>query len=252
MSDKIDTRISPTLHPGIAGEIADYDDETRPLLGATETAVDEAFEALKSIHDAKAAAATNPTLNEFAQLIAVDNHASKLMTKVYASWSRTVDTLNTNIAKMERDLNAPVEQRATASMASEIRTYFRSMDNEAKRITAIRQAIADGDDMTVTAVLGGRHYLSGIDAETSAQFLREWHGAQRPLEAKKLRAMKAAAEMLNSRYKMLTKAVSDAVGDIKVYQDSKDGKRQILVKTITPEMVRKQVKESNAAFAVPV
>ena len=46
MSDQIDTRISPTLHPGIAGEIADYDDDTRPLLGATETVVHEAYQAL--------------------------------------------------------------------------------------------------------------------------------------------------------------------------------------------------------------
>lgn len=48
MSESIDTRISPTLHPGIAGEIADYDDDTRPLLGATETSVDEAYQALRS------------------------------------------------------------------------------------------------------------------------------------------------------------------------------------------------------------
>ena len=85
MSDEVDTRISPTLHPGIAGEIADYDDDTRPLLGATETAVSEAFEALKGIHNAKAAAATNPTLNEWAQLIEVDNYATKRMDKVYAA-----------------------------------------------------------------------------------------------------------------------------------------------------------------------
>jgi len=48
MADEMDIRISPTLHPGIAGEIADYDDDTRPLLGQTETAVDEAFKALQS------------------------------------------------------------------------------------------------------------------------------------------------------------------------------------------------------------
>lgn len=252
MSDKIDVRISPTLHPGIAGEIADYDDETRPVLGQTETAVHEAFQALQSIHDAKAGAEKNPTLNDAARLIAVDNHATKVMSKVYGSWSRTVDTLNNNITALEKELNAPVEQRATASMASEIRAYFRGMDNEAKRITAIRQAIADGDDVTVTAVLGGRHYLSGIDAETSAQFLHEWHATQRPLEAKKLRAMKAAADLLNNRYKMLTKAVSDAVGDIKIYEESKVNGAPVLVKTITPAQVRAQVKASNEAFAVPV
>jgi hypothetical protein len=251
MSDEIDTRISPTLHPGVAGEIADYDDDTRPLLGATETAVDEAYQALRSIHDAKAGAAKNPTLNEYAQLVAVDTHATKVMNKVYGSWSRTVDTLNANIKKLEGELNAPVEQRATQSMASEIRAHFKGLE-PGPRMNALRKAIEAGDDMTVTAVLGGRPYLSGLEPDLHAEFLRDWHNAQRPVEAKKLRAMQAAAEMLNNRYKLLTKAVADAVGDIKIYEPSKVDGRPVLVKTITPAQVRKQVKESNAAFAVPV
>lgn len=251
MSDEMDTRISPTLHPGIAGEIADYDDDTRPLLGQTETAVDEAFKALQSIHNAKEGAAKNPTLNEAAQLIAVDNHATKVMSKVYASWSRTVDTLNANITKLDKELNAPVEQRATASMASEIRAYFRDL-KPGPRMNALRQAIEAGDEVTVTAVLGGRPYLSGLEPDLHAEFLRDWHAAQRPVEAKKLRAMTAAAEMLNNRYKLLTKAVTDAVGDIKIYEESKVNGAPILVKTITPAQVRAQVKASNEAFAVPV
>lgn len=251
MSDEMDIRISPTLHPGIAGEIVDYDDDTRPLLGQTETAVDEAFKALQSIHDAKAGAAKNPTFNEYAQLVAVDTHATKVMNKVYASWSRAVDTLNANIAKMDKELNAPVEQRATASMASEIRAYFRDL-KPGPRMNALRQAIEAGDEVTVTAVLGGRPYLSGLEPELHAEFLHDWHKAQRPLEAKKLAAMRQAADMLNNRYKLLTKAVSDAVGDIKIYETSKVNGAPILVKTITPAQVRKQVKESNEAFAVPV
>ncbi|WP_298671309.1 hypothetical protein [uncultured Sphingomonas sp.] len=251
MSDEVDIRISPTLHPGIAGEVADYDEDTRPLLGQTETAVDEAFKALQSIHDAKAGAAKNPTLNEYAQLVAVDTHATKVMDKVYGSWSRAVDVLNANIAKMDKELNAPVEQRATAAMASEIRTYFRGL-KDGPRMNALRQAIESGDEVTATAVLGGRPYLSGLDPDLHAEFLHDWHKAQRPVEAKKLGAMRQAADMLNDRYKLLTKAVADAVGDIKIYEPSKVNGAPILVKTITPSMVRKQVKESNAAFAVPV
>ena len=251
MADEMDIRISPTLHPGIAGEIADYDDDTRPLLGQTETAVDEAFKALQSIHDAKAGAERNPTWNDAARLVAVDNHATKVMNKVYASWSRAVDALNANIAKMDKELNAPVEQRATASMASEIRAYFRDL-KPGPRMNALRQAIEAGDEVTVTAVLGGRPYLSGLEPELHAEFLHDWHKAQRPLEAKKLAAMRQAADMLNNRYKLLTKAVTDAVGDIKIYETSKVNGAPILVKTITPAQVRKQVKESNEAFTVPV
>lgn len=173
------------------------------------------------------------------------------MNKVYASWSRAVDTLNANIAKMDKELNAPVEQRATASMASEIRAYFRDL-KPGPRMNALRQAIEAGDEVTVTAVLGGRPYLSGLEPELHAEFLHDWHKAQRPLEAKKLAAMRQAADMLNNRYKLLTKAVTDAVGDIKIYETSKVNGAPILVKTITPAMVRKQVKESNEAFAIPV
>ncbi|WP_293875808.1 hypothetical protein [Sphingomonas sp. UBA978] len=252
MSDQIDTRISPTLHPGIAGEIADYDDDTRPLLGATETVVHEAYQALQSIHDAKAGAAKNPTLNEYAQLVAFDTHATKVMNKVYGSWSRTVDTLNANITKLEGELNAPVEQRATQSMASEIRAHFKGLKTDGERMGALRKAIENGDAVTVTAVLGGRPYLSGLEPDLHAEFLHDWHNAQRPVEAKKLRAMKAAADLLNNRYKLLTKAVTEAVGDIKIYEPSKVNGAPILVKTITPAQVREQVKASNAAFAVPV
>lgn len=250
MSDEVDTRISPTLHPGIAGEIADYDDDTRPLLGATETAVSEAFHALKSVHDAKAAAATNPTLNDFAQLIAVDNHAEKLMGKVYAKWAQTTDVLNANIAKMEKELYAPVEQRATASMASEIRAHFKGLKT-GERMNALKRAIDDGDEVTATAVLGGRPYLSGLDPELHAEYLKDWHNAQRPVEAKKIRAMRAAADMLNDRYKLLTNAHREAVG---VIEETTEGRRgeKIVVRIWTPSQVRERVRAANEPFSVPV
>lgn len=250
MSDDTDTRISPTLHPGIEAEVADYDEDTRPLLGATETAVSEAFNALKSIHDAKAAAATNPTLNEFAQLIAVDNHATKLMDKVYAKWSRTVDTLNNNIAAMEKDLYAPVEQRATATMASEIRRHFAALEMGPK-MNALRKAIEAGDALTASSILGAPSYLSDMSEELHAEFLRDWHNAQQPVEAKKVRAMRAAADLLNERYKLLTKAHREAVGVIEQTEEGRRGEK-IVVRIWTPAQVRERVKAANEPFAVPV
>lgn len=251
MSDEVDTRISPTLHPGIAGEIADYDDDTRPLLGTTETAVSEAFNALKSIHDAKAAAATNPTLNEFAQLIAVDNHATKLMDKVYAKWSRTTDTLNANITAMEKDLYAPVESKASRTMATEIRQHFASLENDGKRMGALRKAIEAGDETTATAVLGAPSYLSGLSEELHAEYLRDWNNAQQPVEAKKVRAMRAAAEILNERYNLLTQAHREAVGVIEQTEEGRRGEK-IVVRIWTPAQVRERVRAANEPFAVPV
>lgn len=250
MSEETDIRISPTLHPGIAGEIADYDDETRPLLGQAETAVDAAFKALQSIHNAKEGAKLNPTFNDFERLVAVDDHAKKVMGKVYGSWSRTVDALNSNITMLEKELNAPVEQRATATMASEIRRHFAGLE-QGPRMNALRKAIEAGDATTATAVLGAPCYLSGFDPDLHAEYLRDWHEAQQPLTAKKVRAMRATADMLNDRYKLLTKAVETAVGVHEEYQEDRQGRR-VLIRTWTAGEIRNRVKASNERFAVPV
>lgn len=252
MSDEVDVRVTVSLDPSNIAALSDYDDDTRPLLGHAETTMSEAYEALKSIHDAKAGAAKNPTLNEYAQLVQVDDYATRRMGKVVESWGRSIDVLNANVTKLEKELYGPVEQRATASMASEIRAHFKGMDKESERFAMLRRAISEGDDVTVTAVLGGRPYLSGIDAETSELLLKEWNEKQRPLEAKKLRAMKATADLMNDRYPLFQSEWAKAVGTIDVYQESKDGKRQILVKRITAKEVREQVRAANEPFSVPV
>lgn len=250
MSEETDIRISPTLHPGIAGEIADYDDETRPLLGQTETAVDSAFKALQSIHNAKEGAALNPSLNPFEQLVAVDDHAIKVMKRVEGIWDRAIETLNNNVFAMEKDLYAPVEQRATATMASEIRRHFAGLE-QGPRMNALRKAIEAGDAVTATAVLGAPSYLSGFEPDLHAEYLIDWHNAQRPVEAKKIRAMKAAADMLNGRFKLLTSAVEKAVGVHEEYHEDRQGRR-VLARTWTAGEIRARVKASNERFAVPV
>jgi len=99
--------------------------------------------------------------------------------------------------------------------------------------------------------LGAPSYLSGLSEELHAEYLRDWHNAQRPVEAKKIRAMRAAAEMLNERYKLLTVAHREAVGVIEQTQEDRQG-RKIVVRIWTPAQVRERVKAANEPFAVPV
>ncbi|NVN10828.1 hypothetical protein [Nguyenibacter vanlangensis] len=63
--------------------------------------------------------------------------------------------------------------------------------------------------------------------------------------------MKATADMLNNRYKLLTKAVEQAVGAHKEYNEDRQGRR-VLARTWMPEQVRERVRAANAPFAVPV
>lgn len=250
MADETDTRISPTLHPGIAGVIPDYDDETRPLLGQAETAVSEAFKALQSIHNAKEGAKLNPTLNDFEQLVAVDDHAIKVMNRVDGIWGRAIDALNNNVTTMERELYAPVESKASRNMATEIRQHFAGMEMGPK-MNALRKAIEAGDELTASSILGAPSYLSGLDPELHAEFLRDWQNSQNPIEAKKVRAMKAAADMLNRNYAILRTEVQNAVGVHQEYQEDRQGRR-VLVRTWRAAEIRARVKASKERFAVPV
>ena len=165
-------------------------------------------------------------------------------------WGNAVDTLNNNIQSLEKELKAPVEQRAAAFMGTEIRSYFRAMDT-GPRMVAIQQAINDGDDITVTAVLGGKAYLSGLDPEMADSFLMEWQAKQRPVESKRLRAMKKAADLLNDRVKVLRKEWTKAVGVIEITKEGRRGEK-LVVRTITPAEVREQVKAAQKPFAVPL
>lgn len=250
MADNTDTRISPTLHPDVSAVIDDYDEETRPVLGQTETAVSMAFEALKSIHDAKAAAKTNPTLNDFAQLVQVDDFATKRMAPVMQTWDRAIDALNNNVVALEKELNGPVKARADSPIAVEVRAAIKGLDM-GERMAAIQKAIRDGDEAVATAVLGAPAMLSGIDPELQDSYRREWHEKQKPLEAKRVRAMKQAADLLNGRVKILKKEWTEAVG---VHEETKEDRqgRKIVTKTWTPEQIREMVRKANLPFAVPV
>jgi hypothetical protein len=250
MADEVDTRVSLSFDPGIIEGIPDYDEETLPVLGQTQTALSEAFNALRSIHDAKAAAATNPTLNEFAQLIEVDNYATKRMDPVVRSWDRTIDTLNSNINAARMELKQPIEFKASLNISTEIRAHFRSLDM-GERMGLLRRAIDQDDAVTATAVLGTRSYLSGFDDEIHQTFVDEWQAKQMPVQAKRLRAMQAAADLLNDRVKLLKSEWAKAVG---VVEETKEGRRgeRIVTRRWTPAEVRARVKASNESFAVPV
>ncbi len=250
MDDEVDTRISLSLDPGVIALIDEYDEDTRPLLGQAETALSAAFNALKGIHDAKAAAATNPTLNEYAQLIEVDNYAARRMAPVEKAWGSAVEALNNNVIAMEEKLKAPIEQKASYHIATEIRAHFKAMEI-GPRMVAIQRAINEGDEKTITAICGAPAYLSGLDDEIAATFTREWQEKQMPLEAKKVRAMRKTADLLNDRVKILKKEWVDAVGVIEITKEGRRGEK-LVVQRITPSEVREMVRKAKLPFAVPV
>lgn len=211
MSDYIDTRVTPSLHPDNVKEIDGYDEQTAPVLAPTMTAFDTAYQAIGSVHDAREAAKTNPTWNEAQVVIETDNLARRKMDHV----TRTFDAVHSNLAKgiahIEAELTAPVKAKAAAQVAGEIRSFMRTMDT-GERHEFIRKAVEKGDADTVSSALGAPSYLSGLTDEFQALYTRMWHEKTAPEMAKRLKVMQGARDMIQSRAGLVFGEFEKAVG----------------------------------------
>ena len=74
------------------------------------------------------------------------------------------------------------------------------------------QAIKDGDEVTLSAVLGAPSYLSGLTADAQKVYVRQMRERLMPDKAKRLRACQAAAELIMERGALVFEGLEKAVG----------------------------------------
>lgn len=250
MADEIDVRVSAGLDPEAAmATIQDYDDDTASYLSGAKSAFVEAFASLRAIHDAKAAVAEDPTLNEAGQLLKVDDFArNRMLAKVYPLWDTASSSLNAKVEAWEKEMTKEVVSQASQMVSGEIRAHMKGIPM-GERMAAISQAIRDGDSVVASAVLGAPGMLSGLDEEMKGVLLREYHERFNPGLAKRLRAVTAARDLIDGRMGVLKKEVAKAVGTIKVKGSSFELHGQYSGE-ITPGQLRAQRDKSNKPFAV--
>jgi hypothetical protein len=208
---EISTKVSLSLHPDTVKALPDYDDDTLPVLAPTVTAFDTAYQAVIAVHTAREAAKTNPTWNEAQQVIHTDDLARRKLEHV----TKTFDSVRSNLVKgiehIEAELTAPVTAKAAVTVATEIRAFVRDMDT-AKRHQFIQDAMDNGDEQTVSSLLGAPPYLSGLTAEFQQTYTRMWREKTAPGMAKRLRAMTAAKDMIERNGPVIFSSMEKAVG----------------------------------------
>ncbi|WP_323042035.1 hypothetical protein [Gemmobacter sp.] len=219
----VDTRVSPSLHPQVVASMNDYDDDTKGVLGQVVTAFDTAYQGIRKVHDARAAAAQDPTMTEQAQLVRTQDMADRMFKQAAGALDKAHANLKANIALMETQLSAPVSTEAAGTYGKEIRAHVRGLADRQGASTLdkrpgqtalgfVRQAIEGGDHMTAAAVLGAPAYLSGITPDMQRTLTRMYREKHSPVEAKRLRAMQAALDMIHQRGPMLFTELEKAVG----------------------------------------
>ena len=156
MSEEIDTRIAPDLHPGNVKALDCYDEDTETILGPPVAAFTEAYSGIAKVHDAKEKAATNPTWNEARQLIETDAFGQKVFAQVAKRFDSAAANLKTVIGGIEKEFAAPIESKAAGTIAQEIRAHVKGMKT-GERMAFVQAAIKDGEPPTcvVARVVNG-------------------------------------------------------------------------------------------------
>lgn len=213
MSDdiNIDIRVTPALHPKVVEEIEGWGDDTKTVLAETQTAFSTAYETLRKVHDTREVVNANPGWNDDQKLLQVDNFAKKHLAAV----TKTFDTARANLTKgidfLEGQLAEPVQVKAATAIAGQIRDFARNLP-DGKRHEFLREAIRDDDHETVTALLGAPPYLSGLNREFQAVYLRLYHERNSPGVAKRLQVMRAAKELIESNAGKVFTEMEKAIG----------------------------------------
>lgn len=219
----VDTRVSPGLHPQVVASLDDYDDDTKGVLGQVVTAFDTAYQGVRKVHDARAAAAQDPTLTEAAQMMRTQDMSDKVFKSAAGALDKAHGNLTRAIATLEDQLSAPVSTEAAGTYGKEIRAHVKALADRQGTSTLdkrpgqtplgfLEAAINSGDHMSVAAVLGAPAYLSGITRETQQSLTRMYREKYSPAEAKRLRAMQAAVDLIHQRGPMLFTELEKAVG----------------------------------------
>lgn len=207
----VDVRVTAGLHPQNVAALELYNDETLLVLGPVVTAFDEAYKAVASVHNARDAAAKDPTLTEAAQLMKVQDHADRMFKRAAGALDSSMAVLKRNISTLDSELSQPVEARASHSVSKEIRQHVKALPN-GERMGFVRKYIEKGDSDTVSAILGGPSFLSGIDEDMQAILLRMWHEKNSPAVSKRLKAMQAARDLIIRNSGLLHSELEKAVG----------------------------------------
>jgi hypothetical protein len=215
----IDTRVSMDLHPQTVASLPDYDDDTEPELRQVVDAFQQAYDVIRKVHDARAAVEGDVDLTPAGRVLATSDVANKVMERATKAFDKAAANMRSGIENIEKQLTAPVQARAAHTISTEIRSYLRSSKSP---MDAVRKAIAEGDHDTATAALGAPAYLSGLTPEMQQVLTRVYHETHQPTLAKRLRAMRAAADLLDNKAPLIFPGIEKAVG---LYVDPKTGRK---------------------------
>ncbi|WP_413874447.1 hypothetical protein [Albidovulum sp.] len=239
----IDTRVSQSLHPDSLLMLDGLDDDARAVVAPAFETLEAAYQFVGGVHDVKAAADADPVLTKEAALLRTDDHARAKLTSITKKFDGVHQNFGRAIASLELAMSAPVVAKASQMISGEVRAHAKSL-TAGQREKLLTQALESGDHDTLSSILGGPHYLSGMTTELHAVWLRRYNEVRDPVAAKRLKVLTQARDEMMKRGQVLFAEMTKAIGTIPIPNEHGGPMRHV-----TAQEVRAKRDKSAAVYA---
>jgi hypothetical protein len=208
---EVNSKISPTLHPDNIKGIHGYNDLTAAHCDAAKSTLTLTYKALNDIHKAAAAITSNPLLTAEHQTLKISEFALTKQQHITKNYDATLANLNKFIEVTERSLSTPLVQNAGVGIINEeIRRHVSNMNLDDK-VAFLQNALNAKDELTLTAVLGAPHYLTGLPPALHSDLTSKFHKKRNPELVEQLEMYKGSRDLLMRSSKLIFSEVEKAM-----------------------------------------
>lgn len=167
--------------------------------------------ALQRLSDAREQVKKDSSKTEANQILCVATEAAKLQDNATRKFDIARKTLTDAIAHNDALLSKPLTTAADNSISAEVRKYVRELSDD-KRMSFLNDAMKRNDVVTLSAVLGAQPFLSGLTHEMQAHFTRSLHEKNNPQVAERIKVMRKALALVESRAGLIFSEIEKALG----------------------------------------
>lgn len=201
-----------SLHPNNIEAIAGLNVDTEHYVAGVKKALETAYNGNEAILKAKAALELDPSQTKEAKMLKLYEFAFKKQQAAAQQFDTNLAHLTSRIKELENTVNRPLLQQAGAGVINEeIRRHLKSLPDD-KRNGFLIDAMAKGDDLTLTAILGAPAYLSGLTPEIHNHHREAYVSRKFPNETTELAISKKALALLEDRSGLLFSSTEKAMG----------------------------------------
>jgi hypothetical protein len=194
--------VTLSLHPANVEAISS-DEAITPYLKPVVSAFAATYATLIDLHSARVKGEANSAWTKSQVTLEVAKAAASAQDKLIARFQALGNTLDSQIAHLNKSLDTPLKQAAERNVISaEIRSHFKGLSN-GDRTKALGDAHERGDHEVLGAILGAPPMLSGLTPEMHALSTRKWNQKNQPEISARLEALQAARKLVEDRGPLL-------------------------------------------------